>query len=163
MAFPECMSRAKTKNGALEPLIGYHLRRASGAFSVDFSASMDGTGLRQVTFAVLSVVAANPGINQGSAAQVLGIKHANMVALMNELSDKGLIDRVIDPRDRRAFALRITAAGEAAMSDAIARIHAHEARMLEGFTEADKSQLLVLLGRIERQTTASKSARPASD
>jgi DNA-binding MarR family transcriptional regulator len=157
------MSRARIKIGALEPLAGYHLRRASGAFAVDFTAAMEGSGLRQVTFAVLSVVAANPGINQGTVGQILGIKRANMVALVNELIDRGLIDRLTDPRDRRAFSLRITASGEDAMSDATARIHAHEQRMLAGFSEAEKSLLIALLERIERQPVTSKAPRSDPD
>lgn len=156
------MSRAKIKIGALEPLAGYHLRRASSAFAVDFTAAMERTGLRQVTFAVLSVVAANPGINQGAVGQILGIKRANMVALVNELTDREFIDRLTDPRDRRAFALRVTAEGEKAMRDATARIHAHENRMLAGFSEADKSLLITLLERIERQPIPGKAGRAAA-
>ena len=150
------MSRAKIKIGALETLAGYHLRRASGAFAVDFTVAMDGTGLRQVTFAVLAIVAANPGINQGAVGRILGIKRANMVALINELIDKGLIDRLTDPRDRRAFALRTTAVGGVAMRDATARIHAHETRMLAGFSDSEKTLLLSLLERIERQPIPSQ-------
>ncbi|MCW3848630.1 MarR family transcriptional regulator [Sphingomonas sp. LB-2] len=157
------MSRARIKIGALEPLAGYHLRRASAAFAVDFTIAMEGTGLRQVTFAVLSIVAANPGINQGTVGHILGIKRANMVALINELIEKGLIDRLTDPRDRRAFALRTTASGENAMRDATARIHAHEERMLAGFSEADKAALLTLLERIERQPIPSKAGRADRD
>lgn len=156
---PGAMSRAKIKTGALEPLAGYHLRRASGVFSFDFAVVMEGTGLRQVTFAVLSVVAANPGINQGSVGQILGIKRANMVALINELVDKKRIDRVTDPRDRRAFSLRITPEGEIALADATARIHAHEARLLSGFSDAEKSLLLAFLHRIERGPARSKASQ----
>lgn len=140
--------------GALAPLVGYHLRRASSAFAADFSAAMDGTGLRQVPFAVLSIVAANPGINQGAAGRMLGIKRANMVALINDLVDKQLIERVVDQADRRAFALSVTQAGTAALDDAVARIQAHERGMLADMTEQERALLLDLLGRIERRSPA---------
>src|SRR5688572_24806313 len=122
MACIACMSREQVSIGALAPLAGYHLRRASGAFAADFTAAMDGSGLRQVPFAVLSVVAANPGINQGTVGRILGIKRANMVALINELVDKGLIDRAVDANDRRAFSLVLTSSGDAALTDAVQRI-----------------------------------------
>lgn len=145
------MAEEQAKIGALAPLVGYHLRRASGVFSVDFAVAMEGSGLRQVPFAVLSVVAANPGINQGSVGRILSIKRANMVALINELIDRGLIDRSVDPGDRRAFVLTLTAAGDAALADALVRIDAHEARLLSEFTADERATLLDLLSRIERR------------
>lgn len=146
------MSREPFSIGALAPLTGYHLRRAWSAFSADFTAAMEGTGLRQVPFAVLSIVAANPGINQGATGRMLGIKRANMVALINELVDKGLVDRDVDPNDRRAFSLTATEQGAAALADAVQRIEMHENRMLADMTPQERATLLDLLGRIERRS-----------
>ena len=148
------MPRKSLSIGGLAPLVGYHLRRASGAFSADYAVAMDGSGLRQVPFAVLSVVAANPGINQGAVGSVLSIKRANMVALINELVGKGLIERVVDAGDRRALSLTATEAGQAAIADALRRIEAHERRMLSDFSAAEREVLLALLGRIERRSAS---------
>lgn len=148
------MSREQNVVGALSPVVGYHLRRAFGAFAADFAAAMDGTGMRQVLVGVLSVVAGTPGINQGAVGRVLGIKRANMVSLINELVDAGLIARDVDPADRRAFSLSITDAGRAMLSECLARIEAHEARMLAEFSDAERATLLDLLGRIERREPA---------
>ena len=67
--------------------------------------------------------------------------------------DAGLIARDVDPSDRRAFSLNITDTGRAMLTDCLARIDAHERRMLAGFSEAEKAMLLELLGRIERSET----------
>jgi DNA-binding MarR family transcriptional regulator len=75
-----------------------------------------------------------------------------MVALINELVDKGLVDRAVDANDRRAFSLVLSSAGEAALTDAVQRIKAHERRMLADFSAADRATLLDLLGRIERRS-----------
>ena len=146
------MSRDQVSVGALAPLVGYHLRRAWGAFSADFTSAMEGTGLRQVPFAVLSVVTANPGINQGAVGRTLSIKRANMVALINELVDKGLIERVVDASDRRAFSLTATAEGNALLDEAVSRIEQHEKRMLDDLSSKERATLLDLLGRIERRS-----------
>lgn len=151
------MMSGETRLGALAPLVGYHLRRASSAFAADFSAAMEGSGLRQVPFAVLSIVAANPGINQGAAGRMLGIKRANMVALINDLVDKQLVERVVDASDRRAFSLTVTKAGTAALADAMVRIDAHEHRMLDDLSAEERTLLLDLLGRIERRSPAPES------
>src|SRR5688500_12828634 len=76
--------------GVLDEIAGYHLRRAFGAMAADFTIAMEGTGLRQVLFAILAVVSSTPGTSQGLVGKVLGIKRANMVALINELIDRGL-------------------------------------------------------------------------
>ncbi|MEG3179608.1 MarR family winged helix-turn-helix transcriptional regulator [Sphingomonas sp. LT1P40] len=149
------MAEEQNMVGALGPLVGYHLRRAFAAFAGDFAAAMDGTNMRQVLVGILAVVAGSPRINQGAVGRVLGIKRANMVSLINELVDAGLITREVDPGDRRAFALGITPSGRAMLTDCMARIDAHERRMLAGFSDAERATLLDLLGRIEkRETTA---------
>ena len=143
------MPQSKSRLGVLDQLIGYHLRRASGAFGADFHLAMEGTGLRQVLFGILSIVSNSRGINQSSVGKLLGIKRANMVSLINELNDMGLIDRVEDPRDRRAMSLTVTAAGTALMREGLKRIREHEERMLAGFTDGERQILLELLRKIE--------------
>jgi len=153
------MSADQKDIGALGPLAGYHLRRAFGAFAADFAAAMEGTGMRQVLVGILAVVAGSPGINQGAVGRVLGIKRANMVSLINELIDSGLIVREVDPGDRRAFTLEATDGGRAMLDDCLARIAAHEQRMLAGFSEEEKATLLDLLGRIERREPEALDAK----
>jgi len=135
--------------GPLEGLVGYHLRRASSLFGADFARAVGGMGMRQVLFGILSVVSANPGINQGEAGRALGIKRANMVSLITELVDAGLIDRQTDADDRRAFALSITAKGVKILADCLTRISEHEARLLAEFDATDRKALIGLLRRIE--------------
>lgn len=137
--------------GALAPLVGYHLRRASGAFAADFAAAVEGTGMLQVLIGILAIVSNDKGINQGAVGRMLGIKRANMVSLINELVDAGLLEREVDPTDRRAFLLNLSSAGRATLAECLARIEAHEKKMLAGFTDAERATLLDLLGRIERR------------
>lgn len=135
--------------GPLEDLAGYHMRRASNVFGNDFSRAMAGTGVRQVLFGILSVVAANPGINQGAAGRALGIQRANMVSLINELVAAKLIDRQTAREDRRAFALTVTTAGAAKVEQCLRRIRRHEAGLLSGLDTAERATLIELLKRIE--------------
>lgn len=150
------MSAEHTHLGALETLVGYRLRRAWSAFSTDFSDAMEGTGLRQVPLAVLSIIAANPGINQGATGRALGIKRANMVALINELVEKQWVERATDANDRRALTLTLTPAGTAVMAEALQRIDMHEQRMLSEFEPEERVRLLDMLGRIERRVPSAE-------
>jgi len=134
--------------GVLPGLAGYHMRRAFGAIGEDFARALEGTGIRQVLFGILSIVEANPGINQGTVGRMLGIKRANMVGPVNELVERGWLDRPVDANDRRAFSLALTQAGEAIFDEALARIRAHEDRLLGGFSASERRQLIELLSRL---------------
>lgn len=107
--------------------------------------------MRQVLLGILSVIAARPAINQGSVGRLLGIQRANMVSLVTELVERGLVRRELSIDDRRAFALTLTGEGEALLADCLDRIHRQEAAMLEGFSNAERATLLALLSRIEAQ------------
>lgn len=135
--------------GVLRDLVGYHMRRATNVVATDFARALAGTGMRQVPFGVLSVIAAQPGIRQGSAGESLGIQRANMVALITELSDAGLIDRQVSPEDRRAFCLTLTERGRAVHAECTARIRAHEDALLSDFSDEERRTLIQLLSRIE--------------
>lgn len=135
--------------GVLADLIGYHLRRASAVIAGDFARALEGTGVRQVLFGILSIVDANPGINQGTVGRMLGIQRANMVAPVNEMAERGWIDRQVDPSDRRAFILSLTAEGHAMFQHALSQIRAHEATVLRDLDVNDLQRLMDLLARIE--------------
>ncbi|WP_010545272.1 MarR family winged helix-turn-helix transcriptional regulator [Sphingomonas elodea] len=140
--------------GPLDTFVGYHMRRSSALMAADFNAAMAGTGIRQVLFGVLSIIAANPGINQGRIGAALGIQRANMVTLINELMDAGFILRTVSPEDRRAFVFQLTDLGSAAVADGLARIRRHEDRLLAGLSSAERETLITLLKRIEAAAPA---------
>ena len=152
------MSHKPFRIGRLSSLVGYHLRRASGAFAIDFREAVGETGMRQVLVGVLAVIEANPGVKQGAVGALLGIKPANMVSLTNELVDQGLIERIVTPDDRRAFALSIAPAGVALLTECLDRISAHEARMLDSLTADERATLLTLLTRIQAPGAARQGA-----
>lgn len=142
-------SQDDPKIGVLDQLVGYHLRRASTVFANDFAQAVAGTGMRQVLFGILSIIKANPAINQGNVGRALGIQRANMVSLVNELVDKGMVHRETSPEDRRAFALTLTAKGEALMALCLANIREHEEHLLADLSASERETLIGLLMRIE--------------
>lgn len=142
------MSRKTISFGALAPLVGFHLRRASSEFALDFRATVGETGMRQVLVGILAIVEANQGIHQGAVGRALGIKRANMVALINELVERGAIERTMTPRDRRSFSLELTVSGKALLAGCMRRIAEHESRLLAGLNGPEQQLLLDLLSRI---------------
>ena len=135
--------------GEIGSLVGYHLQRAL-AFSPNYRGVGKGRRLRQGSIGILSVVAANPGINQTSVANALRIKRANMVALIDDLVEYGLLKRNMTPHDRRVRALTLTAAGRKKLSAILRDIGRLEAKLLAGFSRQERNMLMELLSRVHK-------------
>lgn len=138
-----------TAIGPLDDLIGYHLRRGYAIMSADFAQTFSGTAMRQSLFGILSVISANPDINQGQVGKVLGIQRTNMVALVNELVDLGLVTRRLAQKDRRAFSLNLTEHGSEILIATLDRIRLHEKRILQRLTPRERATLGSLLRKIQ--------------
>ncbi|HZD24940.1 MAG TPA: MarR family transcriptional regulator, partial [Alphaproteobacteria bacterium] len=54
----------------------------------------------------------NEGINQSALAELLEVQPITLTRLIDRLQEAGLVERRLDPVDRRAFRLHLTAAAE---------------------------------------------------
>lgn len=141
------MKHSPHKIGHLGDLTGYDFRRTWAAIRKHFEQSTAGLGITQVSFGVLSVIEANPGIRQSEVGKLLEIKSANMANLIGELSSSGLVNRATDPDDRRAISLTLSEKGVETMRHSLARIREHEEVMLADLDPAD----LALLAKVLKQ------------
>ncbi|MFZ0303717.1 MAG: MarR family transcriptional regulator [Terracidiphilus sp.] len=86
------------------------------------------------------------------AAQRLGLKHNSAVELVDRCERQGLLNRTVDPADKRCAILRITRKG----SQLLARLTRDHARELNEFAPL----LVRTLKRVQNHSTASPG-RPA--
>lgn len=138
----------KAALGGLDDQIGFALRLAQVAVFKDFIAALKMFGLRPTDFSVLAVIAATPGLKQQEVGELLHIQRPNLVIILDQLQARGLIMRGNAPRDRRSYALSLTAEGEALLEGAKIAQGLHENRvdaLLEGF---DKTMIIAALKRI---------------
>ncbi len=133
----------------LRDLVSYSIKRANAALMGDIERVLGRFGLRRSTYSALSVVTDNPGVRQSDVSQALAIERPNMVQILDELQRSGLIVRVRDPGDRRAYLLSATTAGTALMAEAGAALHAHDQRLTEGFSAEQRRALIAALRRVE--------------
>lgn len=144
------MTRHRDNLGPLDRLAGYHFRRTSSAMRKDFEKAVDGLGVGQVSFAVLSVISANPDIRQGEVGRMLDIQRANMVTIIGDLTKAGLVQRGRDETDRRAVTLSLTPQGDDLLATSLRRIEAREAKALEGLDANQIEALISTLDAIRR-------------
>jgi DNA-binding MarR family transcriptional regulator len=106
--------------------LGYLLKHAQQRFSELTATRFAPLGITGREAAVLRTVAsagrAQPAgdgpSSQGEVARLLGVDRTTMVALIDELQDKGLVLRRQDPGDRRKNAVELTDAGRGALRQA---------------------------------------------
>jgi DNA-binding MarR family transcriptional regulator len=139
---------AAAEVGDLDQHVGYMLRRAQIAVFADFIATQRGSVTRPGQFSVLSVIGRNPGITQSQLCATLGIKRANLVAVIDHFESLDLARREPSKTDRRSNRLRLTDAGQRTLQMALDDQSAHEARIMNLLGSAGKQALLKLLAKL---------------
>ena len=134
--------------GLLTGLIGFHLRLAQIAVFRDFAATLGVLDLTPGIFAVLVLIEANTGLKQTELANAVGLDRSSMVPVIDNLERRGLVRRQAVATDRRANALRLTAAGSALLKKAKRLVAAHEARLAENLAAGERVALVAMLDRI---------------
>lgn len=97
---------------------------------------------------LLRLISREPGQSQQAVARRLGTPPSRLVALVDGLEQRGLIERRRDPGDRRNYALHPTAAGEQAMATLSQATLEHEQAISAPLTQAERAQLSKLLGKL---------------
>src|SRR5881394_1274056 len=105
-------------------------------------------GLEPGEFALLRAVAASDGEPQNALAERLHISPSWMVAIVDELERRGLLERRPHARDRRVRNLHLTAAGKKLLRQAERQAAKFDRQVADGLGEAEVGQLLDLLDRV---------------
>ena len=76
-----------------------------------FAEALEPLGLRPPHFGVLTLISTSPGSAQRELVERSMIDASTMVAVIDELEDRGLAERRPDPSDRRRRAVYLTPQG----------------------------------------------------
>jgi DNA-binding MarR family transcriptional regulator len=101
--------------GELGQFPGYLLARLGEASRRRFHKALEPEGLHPRHFGVMTMVAAHPGMSQQQLHEKTGIDPSSMVAVIDELQERGLAERRPDPQDRRARQVFLTEQGLATL------------------------------------------------
>lgn len=118
-----------------------------------FAERMEEIDLTPSLFRVLNLVDAAEGRSQQAIGQAIQVPASRMVALVDELERRGLVERRPDPEDRRVRALFLTGKGREKLARGREIAGQHERELTKGMAAADRKRLIDLLGQIvDRQT-----------
>lgn len=130
-------------------LIGYRLKRAYMQIQPEAQRVLAEDDLRVVSFSCLSIIADNPQIVQSELADALQMERSNLVVVIDELEQRGLITRKKVPTDRRRYALTVTLRGRHLRDRAVAKVQQAEDDILGRLDDEDRARLLTALERLE--------------
>jgi DNA-binding MarR family transcriptional regulator len=88
------------------------LKRLGFAAKERAMAAYEETGLHPYHHAVMLVLDEGTRDTQGSIADALGYDRGQLVGLLDELEEQGLVERKRDPNDRRRHLVRLTPEGK---------------------------------------------------
>lgn len=95
-------------------------------------------GLNHSQWVMLGVAAnAEGGIRLNRTADILGVKAPLITAMANELIDRGLMDRVVHRRDKRAKLLAATEKGKQLLDDVQKDVSSVLRQLLAGLSDDD--------------------------
>ena len=129
-------------------LVGYNCRRAYINIMPLFEKRMAKFQLRPVDFSVLSLLKANPNINQKRLSDAVNVSPPNLAILLDRLQERGLLLRQRSPLDRRSQTLALTAAGLSMCTKAERTAGELELDATAALTDAERAQLIELLQKI---------------
>lgn len=106
------------------------------------------------------MIASQPGRSQQSVAEELGVVPSRVVALVDNLERKGLIERRRNPQDRRNYALHLTTEGTHVMTEMRGLGSAHEDDICAALGDTQRAQLAGLLEAIAAQQGLTPGVHP---
>jgi DNA-binding MarR family transcriptional regulator len=119
-------------------------------------------GLEQRQAGMLIRLAANEGRSQQALGDLLGLNATRMVFLVDELEQRGLVERRRNPADRRSHALYLTDRGRDTLRQAQQAMAAHERSLAASLTEAEREQLVALLRKVATEQGVSADSLPGA-
>jgi DNA-binding MarR family transcriptional regulator len=127
--------------------VAFLMARANAMSLAAANAALADEGLKVRPYSVLALAAADARPTQRELSEFLRLDPSQIVALIDDLQDRGWVTREPDPQDRRVNVVAVTKAGRAAFARARARVQRHQR---EHFSVLDHDEIAVLRGLLRR-------------
>lgn len=130
------------------PSVAFAVSRLGYEVSGQLAARLKPLGIEPPHFGLLRALATSDGQTQRAIGDSLNLHPNRMVALVDELERKGLVQRRRHPTDRRAHAVVLTTSGRRLLGQALQLAIGIEQELCADLQAPERDHLLRLLARL---------------
>lgn len=128
--------------------VGFTVSSTGFAVARRFRETLAPLHLEPREFALLRAVAADEGASQQAIGERQQIPPSRMVAFVDALEGRGLLERRHNPQDRRTRELHLTKSGRELLLEAFTLASGLERELCADLSAAERDQLIELLHRV---------------
>ena len=132
----------------LKGMPSWLLNQAAAQASRLVNDGLGAAGARRYHYSMLAALAEFGPASQATLGRHCGIDRSDMVAMVNELADRELVDRAPDPADRRRNIITITPAGIRQLQRLDELLTQVQDDVLAPLSTAERAQLAQLLTQV---------------
>lgn len=132
----------------LEEQIGHLLRKANQRATAIFQSQLGSAEFTLPQFSALVKLLEKGTVSQNSLGRLIGMDAATMQGVVRRLSERGMIERCADERDRRRVKLTATSDGRRMVSSAVQAVARAAEQTLAPLTPREQQTFLRLLRRL---------------
>ena len=125
-----------------------------------FAERIGALGLTPPDAGILRLLRLTAGLSQQELAAKLGIHPSRLVALLDELERKGLVERKSNPDDRRRYSLHLTEKGAKTLEEIGHVAQQHQEALCAALSLEERDKLAELLRKIADQQGLSPMVHP---
>ena len=140
--------------------VGFLLAELGHHAATLFAEQMATIKLTPQQAGVLRAIAAMPGCSQHALSAQLGVLPGRLVAYVDDLEERGYVERRRNPDDRRLHALYLTEAGKKLLRKLSGLMRGQERRLTAGLDPQECGTLRNLLTAVAREWGVTPYARP---
>lgn len=144
----EPMTGPPGMHAALTRHTGFLISRVGQLAQRRFAERMETLGLTPRMWGALNVLDAEGAITQHALCRGVGMDPSSMVATLDELEAKGMVQRRQHPTDRRAHALHLTAKGRKTLLAGRELARSSQEELLAPLSAPERAELHDLLLRV---------------
>ena len=133
---------------ALETRASFLLSQLGMQSAQRFTAALAPLGITPNRFGVLAQLAREEGRTQQELANALGLHRNSMVAMIDDLEQRGLVERRRHPNGRRAYAIHLTPAAREVLAAGERLADEQEEATLAALDGAERAALIATLTKL---------------
>ena len=159
MARPRAAS-ASPKSQDPSAWLAYLLSQVGAHAAGRFADRLEPLGLKPPHTGILRKLDQADGLSQQALGETLNVFPSRLVALLDELEGRGLVERRDRPGDRRSYALCLTDAGREALKKIVRVARQHQDDLCAALDDSEREQLAGYLRRIAEQQGLTPGVHP---